>query len=922
MGRNFKSGFWPFKSKIGIQASEQPNRAAQLTIIVVFHNMQREAPRTLFTLSSGYQRGVDAENYKVLAIDNGSSKPIDSEMVSGYGHNFEYIYFETKSMSPAAALNFGIKKATTPYLMFMIDGARLLSPGLIRGTLDAFNAFEDPFIHTLSLHLGHKLQNVSVNEGYNQQAEDLLLDSVDWKTNGYKLFSISNIENFNFSFFGKMPESNCFAVSAKNLNRLGGFDERFQTSGGGLVNLEIFSRYVGDPGIKPVALLGEASFHQFHGGVSTNVKRKEHPLPAFLTEYELLFGKSYQPAEYIPFYWGHFDNQIKDLIPGSTYRQYLKIANKFIEKKKFSEANSLLKDILSQDESDPDVHNGLGNLYLAQGDYKAAEKSYRKSIEYDHFSKGSRYVVLGDALRLQNRLDEAIETYKLATKNRGGGALAFYYLGIIEKQNGNKDQAIAYIERCLEYPGNKVFALVELGSLYSDINNYPKALEVLGKVLEADPKHLWAHLTMGGVHMKLGDEVAGRTHYDQACSLFLSGKVVVSARICSALGDRLINLKEYEKAREISELGLRRCQPLDHPAVLFNLGWSNKQLGRNSEALIALKNAIRRGHNPTFGYQLLAEIYDKLGDRGLAKLALKKLSLQKKIGAEKLRKVQSDLAKIVLSKPDLLDSNYDSFVFTHIEGCADSTIGSTIAESAYRSGFSEEQIYIPGELGQDLSTNFGQLDVAEIEKLRTRDIRIIAEHSPYGVESAYRLDSIKKPFYFTILREPLDRFLSHYYSSYYQTQDGFKGIHIWDLLTDRFEALVANYSNVQIAYISGITGRTKIIDNSDLQKAKTNLEIRFSCFGIYEKLHSSLTAVERLAPSWLKMLREGDNLTPKIDPLDGIKDNEKLKLSHEKIQFFLDCNQLDYKLYHFAEQLFDRKFHSVVEGTSDSKRLE
>ena len=42
-----------------------------LSVIVVFRDMVREAPRTLFTLSEAYQRGVDPSAYEVIAVDAG-----------------------------------------------------------------------------------------------------------------------------------------------------------------------------------------------------------------------------------------------------------------------------------------------------------------------------------------------------------------------------------------------------------------------------------------------------------------------------------------------------------------------------------------------------------------------------------------------------------------------------------------------------------------------------------------------------------------------------------------------------------------------------------------------------------------------------------------------------------------------------------
>jgi hypothetical protein len=75
--------------------------------------------------------------------------------------------------------------------------------------------------------------------------------------------------------------------------QLGGFDEKFITPGGGIVNLDIFSRALQTPGLDPVLLLGEASFHQFHGGVATNVTKEEHPWDDYIEEYKKIRGTDY-----------------------------------------------------------------------------------------------------------------------------------------------------------------------------------------------------------------------------------------------------------------------------------------------------------------------------------------------------------------------------------------------------------------------------------------------------------------------------------------------------------------------------------------------------------------------------------------------------------------------------------------------------
>src|ERR687888_272545 len=86
-------------------------RHSFLSVIVIFHNMRREAARTLFALSSRYQRNINTDAYEIIAIDNGSTVPLDTEFVKSLGENFRYTYFNTECSSPCTALNYGAQIA-------------------------------------------------------------------------------------------------------------------------------------------------------------------------------------------------------------------------------------------------------------------------------------------------------------------------------------------------------------------------------------------------------------------------------------------------------------------------------------------------------------------------------------------------------------------------------------------------------------------------------------------------------------------------------------------------------------------------------------------------------------------------------------------------------------------------------------------
>ncbi len=274
-----------------------PRRKRKLSIIVIFFNMRREAERTLYSLSSNYQIDVSKNAYEVIAIDNASSAPLSNEFVKKFGENFRYVFHKTRSKSPVEAINLGVNYAQSEFVAVIVDGARMASPGLIAESLRALSLFEHPIVGSLSWHLGPDVQNVSMLNGYCQKVEDELLQSISWPENGYRLFEISVLAQSSSKGFlkGTPSELSWLCMPRRNFLELGGFDMGFQSPGGGLMNHDFLNRALSMPGARPVMLLGEGVFHQFHGGVATNVAMADHPIQDFKNEYKRVRGAPYEP---------------------------------------------------------------------------------------------------------------------------------------------------------------------------------------------------------------------------------------------------------------------------------------------------------------------------------------------------------------------------------------------------------------------------------------------------------------------------------------------------------------------------------------------------------------------------------------------------------------------------------------------------
>ncbi len=290
----------------------------ELSIVIVFHDMVREAPRTLFSLSPNYQTGISGVDYEVIAIDNGSSRPLDEAMVKRFGENFRYHFFETDSPSPAHAVNFGVEVAQGRQIALVVDGARMATPGLVGTSLIASRGSADPFVGALAWHLGPKVQWDAAAEGYNQSEEDRLLNSIDWQNNGYRLFEISTIApSSHVGFLGGMPAEFSWLVMLRNsFLDMGGYDTRFRSPGGGLMNHEFVGRITARLGDEIVILLGEGTFHQIHGGITTSSKPGQHPIKDFRSEYREIFGTDYHvPGEnLLPAYFGRLPREARRFI--------------------------------------------------------------------------------------------------------------------------------------------------------------------------------------------------------------------------------------------------------------------------------------------------------------------------------------------------------------------------------------------------------------------------------------------------------------------------------------------------------------------------------------------------------------------------------------------------------------------------------
>ncbi len=293
--------------------------ADRLSIIIISYNMGRAAPRSIYSLTAAYQHKMRESDYEIIVVDNGSSEPLNEADITSIAGNIRYFYLENPPSSPAHAINFAVEKAAGQVLCVMIDGAHLVSPGILSYGLDLFSSLANPIVLAQRFFLGPGPQPETIMDGYDEIAEDTLLESIQWPEDGYRLYEIGypcriepNGKRLKLFWFARLFESNCFFFRRSAFERINGCDERFDFPGGGLLLPDLYRQLADLDDVELVQLIGEASFHQLHGGISTSVSKDRQKVlwQDYCRQYEQIRGKAFEVTKKPLRFYGHIPNKL------------------------------------------------------------------------------------------------------------------------------------------------------------------------------------------------------------------------------------------------------------------------------------------------------------------------------------------------------------------------------------------------------------------------------------------------------------------------------------------------------------------------------------------------------------------------------------------------------------------------------------
>jgi len=241
---------------------------------------------------------------------------------------------------------------------------------------------------------------------------------------------------------------------------------------------------------------------------------------------------------------------------------------------------------------------------------------------------------------------------------------------------------------------------------------------------------------------------------------------------------------------------------------------------------------------------------------------------------------------------------FDCFIFTHIPKCGGSSFRKYIYDTAINSNITSQEVHIPGEGNLANTKNIPNLTKHELSKLQNKSTKIIADHSKFNVHREYEIKKISKPFYFTMLRDPVERFISHYYFFYFKLgYNNLKNVHLNDLSKEQLEKLSNTLENIQVNFICNNKIK-RPITHLDCNRAMGILANRYHCFGILEQTETSIQLLQKMKPKWLSMKTSF--------PKSNVNSKKKnFNLNNEIIEQIKIATRFDEILYSHAQNLFE-----------------
>ena len=286
------------------------------------------------------------------------------------------------------------------------------------------------------------------------------------------------------------------------------------------------------------------------------------------------------------------------------------------------------------DPEDIGSHILLAEIYGSTGDTEAAKSEHKKILEID---PGQLTVLI--TLHLKNKkYQDAFDLLHEAISRDPENAIVHYYIGRVNAQLGNLEEAESSYIKTLEINGTMQSALFDLASIYQTQKKDEKAISAYEKLLDYYPGDITAFERLMGLYLKHGnnekfDQIFEETkkrfqprerhqrlgllylEYGQLDKSIYEFELIVSGWP-EDYESRYFLAVAYEKNRELAK-ALECLQLIPKESAYFvkasiQIAYIHESEGNYDLAFNALLQAIEAYNQEIEPYLFLASLYESL----------------------------------------------------------------------------------------------------------------------------------------------------------------------------------------------------------------------------------------------------------------------------------------------------------------------
>lgn len=186
------------------------------------------------------------------------------------------------------------------------------------------------------------------------------------------------------------------------------------------------------------------------------------------------------------------------------------------------------------------------------GEYKTCQYWLEKALKIAPNS-AQLHNNLANALKHQDKIDQAIDHYRQAITLEPDNAAAHHNLAVLYQQQEQPGKALKHYQKATNIKPDYVKARYHLALLLIRQNNPTQALSELNMVIEKDPSHAQAYYHLGQLYHEQGDLDKAVYHYKQ-CLHADPDAPLAHHNLAAALvnqGDFEAAIKHFEKTIEL-----------------------------------------------------------------------------------------------------------------------------------------------------------------------------------------------------------------------------------------------------------------------------------------------------------------------------------------------------------------------------------